>query len=145
MSAAELRVIVIFNMAYDTTMFPCERQRIQLWACYQFLVYTGARPAELVDGERKKPKDGSIKELFGKKAVMLPQEGDEDDQVAPDAASQKIDGLLLQETEGRGRPKALCYEDILMMMVRHPETGQTIPAMAVKFVHHKGSDRKPKP
>ncbi|KAH6981556.1 hypothetical protein BKA56DRAFT_672369 [Ilyonectria sp. MPI-CAGE-AT-0026] len=76
---------------------------------------------------------------------MLSNDGDEDDELPPDEVSQKLDNLLLQETEGRGRPKALCYEDILMIIVRHPETGQTIPAMAIKFVHHKGSDRKPKP
>ena len=144
-SAAELRVILIFNIAYDTRVFPCERQRAHLWACYLLLVYTGARPAELVDSEKKKPKDGSAKQLFNWKAVMLSNDGDEDDELPPDEVSQKLDNLLLQETEGRGRPKALCYEDILMMMVRHPETGQTIPAMAIKFVHHKGSDRKPKP
>ena len=37
---------------------------------------------------------------------------------------KRIDGLLVQETEGRGRLEALCYEDILMMMVGGPETGQ---------------------
>jgi hypothetical protein len=43
------------------------------------------------------------------------------------------------------RPKALCYEDIQMMIVRHPTTGRCMPAMAIKFVHHKGADNKPKP
>jgi hypothetical protein len=53
--------------------------------------------------------------------------------------------LLCQETLGRGRPKALCYEDILLMVVRHPETGRDVLAMAVKFIHHKGADNRPKP
>lgn len=49
------------------------------------------------------------------------------------------------ETTKRGRPKALCYEDILMMLVRHPVTGLPVLAMAIKFIHHKGADKKPKP
>ncbi|KAI0111480.1 hypothetical protein F4814DRAFT_356437 [Daldinia grandis] len=62
---------------------------------------------------------------------------DEDD-------TSELGKLLLRETIGRDRPKALCYEDILMMIVRHPVTGRAIPAMSIKFVHHKGRDNKPK-
>ena len=139
----------MFNIAYDTTVFPGERHRVQLAGCYQFLCYTGARPAELVDAERKKPKDGSIEELFGRKVVVQSSSSDDGE---PEQQPQKLDedsklleSLLSQETVGRGRPKALCYEDIQMMIVRHPVTGRCIPAMAVKFINHKGADNKPKP
>lgn len=58
---------------------------------------------------------------------------------------QLHESLLFQETMGRGRPKSLCYEDIIMIMaVRHPVTGRSIPAMAIKFIHHKGADNKPR-
>ncbi|KAK2477167.1 hypothetical protein H9L39_12391 [Fusarium oxysporum f. sp. albedinis] len=141
-----LRVILTFNIAYDTTVFPGERHRINLAGCYQLLCYTGARPAELVDGERQKPKDGSIQELFGQNAVQSSSSASSEEQEAPaDEQSKVLNGLLCQETVGRGRPKALCYEDIQMMIVRHPATGQCMPAMAIKFVHHKGADNKPKP
>jgi hypothetical protein len=143
-----LRVILMYNMAYDTTIFPGERHRIQLAGCYQLLCYTGARPAELVDGERKEPKDGSIQELFGRKAHRAPSgnEDDEDDEAPPpDEDAKLLEGLLLQETVGRGRPKALCYEDIMMFIVRHPVSGRCVPAMAIKFVHHKGADNRPRP
>ncbi|CAG9949488.1 unnamed protein product [Clonostachys rosea f. rosea IK726] len=143
-----LRVILTFNIAYDTSIFPGERHRIHLAGCYQLLCYTGARPAELVDGERKKPKDGSIEKLFGSQFVQsLPSDADdidEDDSPLLDTDS-KLKSLLSQETVGRGRPKALCYEDIQMLIVRHPTTGRCMPAMAIKFVHHKGADKKPKP
>jgi hypothetical protein len=117
------------------------------------LFYTGARPAEIVNNERKKPKDGSTEELFGVKAVMSSGPGNcetEDesegaDHEAVDGDSSQLCRLLLQETIRRDRPKALCYEDILMMIVRHPVTKQAVPAMAIKFIHHKGSDNKPKP
>lgn len=32
-----------------------------------------------------------------------------------------------------------------MMIVRHPATGRCIPAMAIKLIHHKGADNKPRP
>ncbi|CVL00274.1 uncharacterized protein FMAN_09780 [Fusarium mangiferae] len=146
LNADNLRVILTFNIAYDTTIFPGERHRINLAGCYQLLCYTGVRLAELVDGERQKPKDGSIQELFGQNAVQSSSSASSEEQeVLADEQSKVLNGLLCQETVGRGRPKALCYEDIQMMIVRHPATGRCIPAMAIKFVHHKGADNKPKP
>lgn len=62
-----------------------------------------------------------------------------------DEQSIGLNKLLLQKTIKRGRPKALCYKDILLMIVRHPATGKPILAMAIKFIHHKGADNKPKP
>ncbi|OAQ58141.2 FluG domain-containing protein [Pochonia chlamydosporia 170] len=111
-----LRVILTFNMAYDAGTFDLERHRIQLAACYQILCYTGARPAELVDGERKKPKNGSVERLFGKKVVQADGDTSEDAADALVEESQKAEELLSMETTKRGRPKALCYEDILMML-----------------------------
>ncbi|KAM5350871.1 hypothetical protein ACJZ2D_017160 [Fusarium nematophilum] len=141
-----LRVILTFNIAFETSIFPGERHRISLAGCYQLLCYTGARPAELVDGERKKPKDGSLEELFGHKVGQpSSSENGADPELSSDEKSKLVEGLLTQETMGRGRPKALCYEDILMMIVRHPVTGRCIPAMAIKFIYHKGADNKPKP
>jgi hypothetical protein len=103
-----------------------------------------------VDGERKKPKDGSAEQLFGRKVVEAPPSTDSSEknlqqESTPDQDSQLLESLLSQETVGRGRPKALCYEDIMMMIVRHPVTGRCIPAMAIKFIHHKGADNKPRP
>ncbi|KAL8310446.1 hypothetical protein RB597_010330 [Gaeumannomyces tritici] len=150
-SVAELRIILTFNIAYDTGIFPGERHRINLAGCYVIQCYTGARPAELVHNERPKPK--VVKELFGSKVVLSSSadrgesEGgwDESNDAAPDKESRRVDELLSAETKGRGRPKALCYEDISLMIVRHPVTRRATPTMAIKFVHHKGSDNRPKP
>jgi hypothetical protein len=90
-----------------------------------------------VNNERKPPKDGSLGQLFGTKVVMSADAMDED--------SRKLDELLIREIVKRGRPKALCYEDILMMTVRDPDTGRATLAMALKFIFHKGCDNKPKP
>lgn len=139
-----LRVILTFNIAYDTSVFSLGRHRIQLAGCYQILCYTGVRPAELVDGQRKSPKNGSREKLFGQKVVQE-IEGDDGSEQALDEKSKHLNKMLLQETVKRGRPKALCYEDILLMLTRHPVTGKSIPTMAIKFIHHKGADNKPKP
>ncbi|KAH8882112.1 hypothetical protein GQ53DRAFT_753940 [Thozetella sp. PMI_491] len=138
-----LRVILVFNIAYDTSIRPLELQRLNDAGCYMIICYTGVRPAELVHNQRKPPKDGSLKELFGAKAVM--ETDDDVDEEPDDPDSAVLCALLLQETVRRDRPKALCYEDVLMMVVRHPVTGRATLAMALKFVHHKGCDNKPKP
>ncbi|RSL81212.1 hypothetical protein CDV31_017055 [Fusarium ambrosium] len=140
-----LRVLLTFNIAFDNSIFPGERHRISLAGCYQILCYSGACPAELVDGERKKPKDASVEELFGHKVVQSSFSEDGEDPAPASDKYKLVEGLLTQETAGRGRPKALCYEDILMMIVRHPISGRCIPAMAIKFIYHKGADNKPKP
>lgn len=56
-----------------------------------------------------------------------------------------LEELLLRETAGRARPKVLCYNDILLTVVRQPDTGDDVLATAIKFIHHKGADNKPNP
>ena len=145
MGAREVDDLLVFNIAYDTGIFNAERHRIDLWGCYLLLFYTGARAAELVESEKNEP--DSTKKLFHRKAVMLP--GDDADNEspapAPDAFSKRVGELLEQEPAQRGRSKSLCYEDILLMIARHPVTGRYLPAMAIRFTHHKGADNRPKP
>ncbi|KAK7219771.1 hypothetical protein V2G26_007774 [Clonostachys chloroleuca] len=140
-----LRVRLTFNLSYDMSIFPGERHRLQLHACYLLLCYTGARPGELVNAERSKPKDGSAEVLFGRKTVHSTSDDEEDLALASDGDSKTLRDLLSQEAIRRRPPKALCYEDVQMMMVRNPVTNQVVLAMAIKFTHHKGADNKPKP
>ncbi|KAI1305758.1 hypothetical protein F5Y03DRAFT_384421 [Xylaria venustula] len=164
----DLLVLQTFNIAYDTSICPGERHRANRSGCYLFLACTGCRPAEIVDNEKKKPKDGSWEELYGLKAIHFHDrdkkmrdelvqfdskhvvaqvgtcEDDAEDKLS-DEDARLLEEMLSAETTGRGRPKALCYEDILLMVVRHPITGKDVHVMAVKFIHHKGADNKPKP
>ncbi|KAK4170950.1 FluG domain-containing protein [Triangularia setosa] len=133
-----LLVLQTFNIKYDTGIFSWERHRIQLSGCYLGLAFTGARPAEFVDGERKSSKNGCLEELFTRHATGSPS-CDEDK--AP---------MISQECESRGHPKVLCYEDILLMVVRHPKSDEDALAMSIKFVLSQndlclGADNKPKP
>lgn len=132
-----------FNIGYDTKIFPAEGHRVQLAGCWILLACTGARPAEIVDHERKPPKDGSYEELWSQR--LAEDANESDNKIADDDESRVLEKILCQETVGRGRPKALCYEDIKLMAVCHPETRQHVLCMAIKLIHHKGADNKPKP
>ena len=68
-NADTLLVLQTFNIKYDTGIFSRERHRIQLLGCYLGLAFTGARPAEFVDGERKSGKDGCLEEFFPRHAL----------------------------------------------------------------------------
>lgn len=65
----DLLVLLTFNIAFDTSILPRELHRVNLPGCYLFLACTGCRPAEIVDNEPKKPKDGSWEEIYGPKAI----------------------------------------------------------------------------
>jgi hypothetical protein len=62
------------------------------------------------------------------------------DDKALDDSSRVLEDILSQETVSRGRPKVLCYEDTLPMVVRHPETGEDVLAISIELIHHKGAD-----
>ncbi|PKK43246.1 hypothetical protein CI102_12163 [Trichoderma harzianum] len=97
-----LRVILTFNIADDAGTFDLEQYRIHLAGCYQILCSTRARPAELVDGERKKPKDGSFKKLFLQKVVDSADDNSDDVTDTLDEESWKIKELLSMETTKHG-------------------------------------------
>ncbi|KAG8852526.1 hypothetical protein FRB96_008621 [Tulasnella sp. 330] len=138
--SGDLLALLSFNWGYDHRRLPSERQRLDIAACYLILASTGCRPAEIVDGEKSKPLDGSFDELFGPhaKLALKPSLGAE-------LTGEELTQLLEFETQSRGRPKALCYEDMQLMVVRHPETGLDTLVLSIKFTHHKGADKKPKP
>ena len=134
----DLLVIQTFNFDYDTGIFPQEDYRVRLSGIYDIFACTGCRPAEVVDNERKRPQDGTWEALFANDVLGASH------QTLTDAEKQ-LENLLIREQLDRGRPKALCYEDIKLAIVRHPETGRDIPVMSVKFIHHNEADNKPKP
>jgi hypothetical protein len=130
--AGDLLALLTFNIAYETGVFSGERHRIQLSGCYLALALTGARPAQLVDGEKKRM--GVGRSSSAHETTVPPAMTKLDD------SSRMLEDILSQETVSRGRPKALCYEDTLPMVMRHPETGEDVLAMSIELIHHKGAD-----
>ncbi|KAI0876768.1 hypothetical protein GGS24DRAFT_513091 [Hypoxylon argillaceum] len=160
----DLLVLQTFNIAYDTSIVPTERHRASLSGCYLFFACTGCRLAEIVDNEKKKPKDGSWEELYGPKAIYSRDQNkpishdpvrfdrtyvstqvgtceDVQDKFS-DKDAELLEEMLSAETTSRGRPKALCYKDILLMVVCYPVTGEDVHTMTVKFIYYKGADNK---
>lgn len=87
-----------------------------------------------------------LEAIFGVRAIGMGNgaEGKEGD-TAVDEVSKEIETLLLTETTGRERCKALCYEGVLIMIVRHPIADRDVLTIQVMFVHHKGAENMPKP
>jgi hypothetical protein len=141
--SSDLLALLSFNITYDFRVFPSERQRSNLTVCYLALAYTGCRPAGVVDGDKSMPMDGSFEELISSQAI-LPLSQKPPEESHSDAYAKELTKLLERETTYRSRPKALCYEDIRLMVARHSETGLDTLAMSAKFIRHKGADNKPK-
>lgn len=57
--SGDLLALETFNISYDIGIFPQEDYCIRLSGIYDILVFTGCRPAELVDNERKRPQDST--------------------------------------------------------------------------------------
>jgi len=86
--SGDLLALLSFNFTCDHRIFPSERQRLDVAACYLILAYTGCRPAEVVDGEKNIPSDGYWDELFGSQATLPLKAPPED--APPDAYSKEI-------------------------------------------------------
>jgi len=143
--------LLTFNIAFDIGIFPLERRRVNLYELLLFIAYTGKQPAEFVNNESKPPKE--VDEIFRPKAILNrarkdnsdSADNDRSDEDTPNKESRLLENLLLQAVTNHGHPKALYYEDILLSIVRHPKTSKDMPVIAIKLVHHKGTNRKPKP
>ena len=130
--------LVIFNLAKDTRVLPGERRRSDLSLIYLFLSFTGGRMGEFCNNERKRSKEHA--EIFGPAALVM-----NNGEGPLDSASHLFAQMVARSNRDRGRPKALCYEDLLLTVVRDPETGKDVVVLVMKLIHHKGEDRKPKP
>ena len=137
MGVDDLLRVLLHHWAKDTSVFPHERQRVQLATIMLFGAYTSSRPAELVDAEASEKEKARIKHWEWSQPVPW------DD---PDNHDYKED----EDEDGNGkkknRPKAIFYEDVCLMVLRNPdEGGRPVVAMEVTLSHHKSVDRKPKP
>ncbi|KAI3390620.1 hypothetical protein diail_9082, partial [Diaporthe ilicicola] len=89
-NADTLLVLLTFNIKFDTGIFSSEKHRVRLPGCYLGLAFTGARPAEFVDGERKSGNNGCLEELFPRRT----------------AGTATVDALAIRRTEAAARVDA---------------------------------------
>jgi hypothetical protein len=132
MNIDDLLLALTHHWARDTSNFPTERQRVQLPMVMITAAYTASRPGELVDAGRKRKKKIPDQK---KEGGYEPWDGLDD---------SDYDDVGGEDEEKRC--KALCYEDICLMLLRNPNRrDRDILAMEVRMTHHKGAERKPKP
>lgn len=199
----------------DRSIFPTEDDRLDLATIMLFQAYTACRPAELVDGTKRRGTgdplldeedgDNAPEPIFetGRKHISklkksedrrkvpverrsLSGEGekmdsssgselhdsvfdsgepydtdatsgsdDSDDELLSkksrkleigNLASERDSLVAKSDEEQTRRHKAICYEDIVLWIVKDVKYGgRDILAMEVFLQHHKGADRKPKP
>lgn len=117
------------------------------------LIYTGCRPAELVDAAKRKATAGeqAYEDDNWNSAYQDSTEIEDDDplyeNVKPwtnpnntDYNDENTDDISTREY------KALCFEDIRVWIVRNPTLGERdLLGMEILLANHKGADRKPKP
>jgi hypothetical protein len=108
-----ITLALVHHWAKDTSVFPSERQRVQVPAIWNLCGGTGARPGEFVDATV------SLKSDTSKPGQDLNRLNPWDDANNPEFLPESND-----HRDG-DRPKALCYEDVRMYIVRVKNTSRS--------------------
>ena len=122
-----------------------------------FSIYTGCRPAELVDGSKSRNgrqaswDDPDDPDLEGPDCEgQDPKQSEDPDYNKPDPWESSDNGSyndydLSNFNELVRSYKAICYEDVRLWIVQNPKQGERdLIAMEVTLSYHKGADKKPK-
>jgi Protein of unknown function (DUF3435) len=155
----DILLLLTHHWARDTCTFPTEDQRVSFAAILLFSIYTGCRPAELVDGSKSRngrqaswddPDDTDSEDPNFEGQDLKQSEDPDYEKPDPweslDKGSYTIDDGLGNFNELVRSYKAICYEDVRLWIVQNPKQGERdLLAMEVTLSHHKGADKKPKP
>lgn len=122
MNIDDVYLVLHYHWVLDTSIFPDERQRLQLALLLLLSAYTATRPAALVytTTNRRKQREHYI--------------GWENN-------SDNDDGMDLDLEE----IKTLYYEDVTLLMLPNPEGKRDVLVMEVTLKYTKGWKKKPKP
>lgn len=151
--ADDLILLLTHHWAPDTSIFPTEDQRLALATIMLLLIYTGCRPAELVDAVKRKATghEQAYEDDNWDIACESSNETTDDGPIYENSEpwtnlkDTDYDDKYYDDTLTR-KYKALCYEDIRLWIVRNPTPGgRDLLGMEITLAHHKGADRKLKP
>jgi hypothetical protein len=153
LGADDLILLLTHHWARDTSIFPTEDQRMALATIMLLLIYTGCRPAELVDAaKRKATSREQAYEDDNWDSGYDSSDGVKDDDPTyenPEPWADPNDADYNDEYDDdtpTREYKALCYEDIRLWIVQNPTPGgRDLLGMEITLAYHKGADRKPKP
>jgi hypothetical protein len=140
----DLLLLLNHHWARDTSTFPTERHRVQFALILLLLFGTGCRPAELVDAKRKRREATSSDDDDDFEVDDNADLGPEDSDDSCNNNDNHNDTFEDVDTMIR-HFDALCYEDVRLLLVRSPDSGERdVLAMEVVMAH-KGHNRRPKP
>jgi hypothetical protein len=106
------------NYVLSTSVFPDERQRVQLDLITKLSAYTGARPGSVVYQERN--------------CKVLGSEDEDPDEEDPDAMDIDIEEIF----------ECLCYKHVTLFLLRNPGGERDLLGMEVDLRFTKGHKRK---
>ncbi|KAB2570183.1 hypothetical protein DBV05_g11146 [Lasiodiplodia theobromae] len=122
MNVDDIFLILHHHWVVDSSIFPDERQRLQLAFLLLLSAYTATRPGALVYSatDRKKQREHYI---------GWENDGSEEDE-RMDYTAEEV--------------KTLCYEDVTLLLLPNPQADRDILVMEVTLKYTKGWKKKPK-
>jgi len=126
MNVDDVYLVQHHNWAQDTSIFPDERQRLQLSELILICAYTGSRPGALVYAKRNT-------KVVTECALGCDDnsDGSEDDEDAMDLDPEEIEELV----------ECLCYKHVTLVLLPNTKGGRDILAMEIELKFMKGHKR----
>lgn len=126
MDVDDVYLVQHHHWVHDTSVFPDERQRIQLALLILLQAYTATRPRVF-----------SYKKL-NKNAISDHYFGSEDESTKVEDSADKWDP---KEDDF----KTITYGDVKLLLLKNPDGGRDLPAMEVTLRYTKGWERRENP
>ena len=125
MDVDDVYLVQHHHWVHDTSVFPDERQRIQLAFLILLQAYTATRPRVLA---YKKLSKAAIDDHY------FDYKNEESETSQMDEYDPKEDDF-----------KTVCYKDIQLFLLKSPDGGRDLPAMEVTLRFTKGWERRENP
>ncbi|KAJ3498203.1 hypothetical protein NLG97_g1302 [Lecanicillium saksenae] len=124
MDVDDVYLVLHHHWVHDTSVFPDERQRIQLALMILIQAYTATRPRVLA--YKKLSKEAIYDHYFGSDEEGQPKYAEEWDPKEDDF-------------------KTICYRDVKLVLLKNPDGGRDLPVMEVTLRFTKGWERRENP
>lgn len=124
MDVDDVYLVLHHHWVHDTSVFPDERQRIQLALMILIQANTATRPRVLA--YKKLSKEAIYDHYFGSDEECQPKCAEEWDPKEDDF-------------------KTICYRDVRLVLLKNPDGGRDLPAMEVTLRFTKGWERRENP
>ncbi|CEJ91512.1 Putative FluG domain-containing protein [[Torrubiella] hemipterigena] len=124
MDVDDVYLVQHHHWVHDTSIFPDERQRIQLAFLILLQAYTATRPR--VFAYKKLSKKAIHDHYFGSEDEDIMNEAEEWDSNEDDF-------------------KTICYKDVRLILLKNPDGGRDLPALEVTLRYTKGWERRENP